>query len=201
MFRCIRSSRTWRLEELNWRRRHRSIPSDRWPPISPRLRPHHLRDRCGDDRAGRYRDALLRHPEGAPGTARSRRRESGSDHLQDRRTRRRPGEGTPRAQERDNALSQARFRVPVDRPVQPGPRPGHRRDYHDETPPAEPAKTAHFCSMCGPVLLDAHQRRRPRLCGEEQPGHDRGHRSQDRRGDGGEVRGVRRTGQPGVFAP
>ena len=27
---------------------------------------HITRDRCGDDRAGRYRDALLRHPEGAP---------------------------------------------------------------------------------------------------------------------------------------
>ena len=36
--------------------------------------------------------------------------------------------------------------------------------YHDETLPAEPAKTAHFCSMCGPeVLLDAHQPGRPRL--------------------------------------
>ena len=31
-----------------------------------RLRPHHLRDRRGDDRAGRHRDALLRHAEGAP---------------------------------------------------------------------------------------------------------------------------------------
>ncbi len=34
----------------------------------PRLRPHHLGDRCGDDRAGRDGDALLRHAQGAPGS-------------------------------------------------------------------------------------------------------------------------------------
>ena len=28
--------------------------------------------------------------------------------------------------------------------------PETARAYHDETLPAEPAKTAHFCSMCGP---------------------------------------------------
>ena len=28
--------------------------------------------------------------------------------------------------------------------------PDTARSYHDETLPAEPAKTAHFCSMCGP---------------------------------------------------
>jgi phosphomethylpyrimidine synthase len=28
--------------------------------------------------------------------------------------------------------------------------PATARAYHDETLPAEPAKTAHFCSMCGP---------------------------------------------------
>ena len=28
--------------------------------------------------------------------------------------------------------------------------PVRAREYHDETLPAEPAKTAHFCSMCGP---------------------------------------------------
>jgi phosphomethylpyrimidine synthase len=28
--------------------------------------------------------------------------------------------------------------------------PDTAREYHDETLPAEPAKTAHFCSMCGP---------------------------------------------------
>ncbi|MDJ0109088.1 phosphomethylpyrimidine synthase ThiC, partial [Rhodococcus erythropolis] len=28
--------------------------------------------------------------------------------------------------------------------------PDTAREFHDETLPAEPAKTAHFCSMCGP---------------------------------------------------
>ena len=35
-------------------------------------------------------------------------------------------------------------------PVRAGPRPDTAREFHDETLPAEPAKTAHFCSMCGP---------------------------------------------------
>jgi hypothetical protein len=38
--------------------------------------------------------------------------------------------------------------------------PDTAREFHDETLPAEPAKTAHFCSMCGPkFLLDAHHAR------------------------------------------
>ncbi|WP_219418781.1 phosphomethylpyrimidine synthase ThiC [Pseudonocardia nigra] len=56
----------------------------------------------------------------------------------------------PRAQARDDALSQARFdfrwadqfRLSLD--------PDTAQSFHDETLPAEPAKTAHFCSMCGP---------------------------------------------------
>jgi phosphomethylpyrimidine synthase len=42
------------------------------------------------------------------------------------------------------------LRVPLARPVQPLARPETAKDFHDETLPAEPAKEAHFCSMCGP---------------------------------------------------
>ena len=56
----------------------------------------------------------------------------------------------PRAQERDNALSQARFEFRWTDQFNLALDPDTARDYHDETLPAEPAKTAHFCSMCGP---------------------------------------------------
>ena len=56
----------------------------------------------------------------------------------------------PRAQERDNALSQARFEFRWTDQFNLALDPDTAREYHDETLPAEPAKTAHFCSMCGP---------------------------------------------------
>ena len=58
--------------------------------------------------------------------------------------------GHPRAQERDDALSKARFEFRWTDQFNLALDPDTARDYHDETLPAEPAKTAHFCSMCGP---------------------------------------------------
>ena len=58
--------------------------------------------------------------------------------------------GHPHAQERDNALSQARFEFRWNDQFALSLDPDTAREYHDETLPAEPAKTAHFCSMCGP---------------------------------------------------
>jgi phosphomethylpyrimidine synthase len=58
--------------------------------------------------------------------------------------------GHPHAQERDNALSQARFEFRWHDQFALSLDPDTAREYHDETLPAEPAKTAHFCSMCGP---------------------------------------------------
>jgi phosphomethylpyrimidine synthase len=58
--------------------------------------------------------------------------------------------GHPGAQERDNALSQARFEFRWHDQFNLSLDPETARSYHDETLPAEPAKTAHFCSMCGP---------------------------------------------------
>jgi phosphomethylpyrimidine synthase len=58
--------------------------------------------------------------------------------------------GHPHAQARDDALSQARFEFRWADQFNLSLDPDTARAYHDETLPAEPAKTAHFCSMCGP---------------------------------------------------
>ena len=58
--------------------------------------------------------------------------------------------GHPRAQERDDALSRARFDFRWHDQFALSLDPDTAREFHDETLPAEPAKTAHFCSMCGP---------------------------------------------------
>ncbi len=56
----------------------------------------------------------------------------------------------PHAQSRDDALSQARFEFRWEDQFNLSLDPDTARAYHDETLPASPAKTAHFCSMCGP---------------------------------------------------
>ncbi|WP_024795820.1 phosphomethylpyrimidine synthase ThiC [Tomitella biformata] len=56
----------------------------------------------------------------------------------------------PGAQDRDDALSRARFEFRWVDQFNLSLDPDTAREYHDETLPAEPAKTAHFCSMCGP---------------------------------------------------
>lgn len=58
--------------------------------------------------------------------------------------------GHPHAQDRDNALSKARFEFRWYDQFALSLDPDTARAYHDETLPAEPAKAAHFCSMCGP---------------------------------------------------
>ncbi|MFD2171776.1 phosphomethylpyrimidine synthase ThiC [Tumebacillus lipolyticus] len=58
--------------------------------------------------------------------------------------------GHPRAQLRDDALSKARFEFRWHDQFNLSLDPERAREFHDETLPAEPAKTAHFCSMCGP---------------------------------------------------
>ena len=58
--------------------------------------------------------------------------------------------GHPGAQHRDNALSKARFEFRWEDQFNLSLDPERAREYHDETLPAEGAKIAHFCSMCGP---------------------------------------------------
>ena len=54
------------------------------------------------------------------------------------------------AQYRDNALSKARFEFRWEDQFNLSLDPDTAREYHDETLPADGAKVAHFCSMCGP---------------------------------------------------
>ncbi|HTH47600.1 MAG TPA: phosphomethylpyrimidine synthase ThiC [Candidatus Limnocylindria bacterium] len=58
--------------------------------------------------------------------------------------------GHPGAQYRDNAISKARFEFRWEDQFNLGLDPVTAREFHDETLPQEGAKTAHFCSMCGP---------------------------------------------------
>ncbi len=58
--------------------------------------------------------------------------------------------GMPGAQRRDDALSRARFEFRWEDQFNLGLDPERSREFHDETLPADGAKTAHFCSMCGP---------------------------------------------------
>jgi phosphomethylpyrimidine synthase len=58
--------------------------------------------------------------------------------------------GHPAAKQWDDALSRARFDFRWRDQFNLSLDPETAEEYHDETLPAEGAKTAHFCSMCGP---------------------------------------------------
>ena len=58
--------------------------------------------------------------------------------------------GHPGAQLRDNALSKARFEFRWQDQFNLSLDPDTAQEFHDETLPKESAKSAHFCSMCGP---------------------------------------------------
>jgi len=58
--------------------------------------------------------------------------------------------GHPRAREWDDALSKARFEFRWEDQFNLSLDPDTAREFHDETLPADGAKVAHFCSMCGP---------------------------------------------------
>jgi phosphomethylpyrimidine synthase len=58
--------------------------------------------------------------------------------------------GHPAAQIRDNAMSKARFEFRWEDQFNLSLDPLRAREFHDQTLPQESAKSAHFCSMCGP---------------------------------------------------
>lgn len=60
--------------------------------------------------------------------------------------------GHSAAQERDNAVSKARFEFRWEDQFNLGLDPEKALAFHDETLPQDGAKTAHFCSMCGPTF-------------------------------------------------
>ncbi len=76
--------------------------------------------------------------------------------------------GHPAAQERDNALSKARFEFRWEDQFNLALDPDKARGYHDETLPADASKTAHFCSMCGPTFCSMKITEDVRKFAEEQ---------------------------------
>ena len=74
--------------------------------------------------------------------------------------------GHPRAQAWDDALSKARFEFRWDDQFNLSLDPVTARAYHDETLPAEGAKLAHFCSMCGPKFCSMELTRQVRTLDE-----------------------------------
>lgn len=68
--------------------------------------------------------------------------------------------GHPGAQAHDDALSSARFDFRWRDQFALSLDPPTAAAFHDATLPQEPAKTAHFCSMCGPKFCSMQARRR-----------------------------------------
>ena len=106
--------------------------------------------------------------------------------------------GHPGAQDWDDALSKARFEFRWEDQFNLAMDPDTARSYHDETLPAAPAKTAHFCSMCGPKFCSMRISQDVRDYAEAQ-GHGPGHRGRDRaEGEVGRVPRGRCRGLPGA---
>ena len=76
--------------------------------------------------------------------------------------------GHPSAQYRDNAISKARFEFRWEDQFNLSLDPVTAREYHDETLPQDGAKTAHFCSMCGPHFCSMRITEDVRKYAEEQ---------------------------------
>ena len=97
--------------------------------------------------------------------------------------------GHPRAQAWDDALSKARFEFRWEDQFNLALDPVTARAYHDETLPADGAKVAHFCSMCGPKFCSMEITQQVRqYAASTGPRDARGGRGRDAR----EGAGVRR---------
>jgi phosphomethylpyrimidine synthase len=75
--------------------------------------------------------------------------------------------GHPRAQAWDDALSKARFEFRWEDQFNLSLDPVTARAYHDATLPAEGAKVAHFCSMCGPKFCSMELTQQVRAMADE----------------------------------
>jgi len=93
--------------------------------------------------------------------------------------------GHPGAQERDDALSRARFAFRWQDQFNLSLDPSTARDFHDETLPADAAKHAHFCSMCGPAFCSMKITQDVRAEAEKQEGLAR--KAEEFRARGGEI--------------
>jgi phosphomethylpyrimidine synthase len=94
--------------------------------------------------------------------------------------------GHPRAQAWDDALSKARFEFRWDDQFNLSLDPVTARAYHDETLPADGAKVAHFCSMCGPKFCSMELTQQVRgMAADVQKGMDE--KSREFRDGGGAI--------------
>jgi phosphomethylpyrimidine synthase len=75
----------------------------------------------------------------------------------------------PGAQDRDNALSKARFAFDWNEQFRLSLDPETAKAYHDETLPQDTFKSAHFCSMCGPKYCSMRITEDIRKMAQEQP--------------------------------
>lgn len=82
--------------------------------------------------------------------------------------------GWPGAQIRDNALSKARFEFRWRDQFRLGLDPERAESYHDQTLPADSAKVAHFCSMCGPKFCSMKISQEVRDYAEQQAKQEKG---------------------------
>jgi len=99
--------------------------------------------------------------------------------------------GHPRAREWDDALSRARFEFRWEDQFNLALDPVTARAYHDESLPAEGAKVAHFCSMCGPKFCSMQITQDVREYAAAMEAKSREFREQ-----GGEIYVGRGTGNP-----
>jgi phosphomethylpyrimidine synthase len=105
--------------------------------------------------------------------------------------------GHPRAQSRDDALSRARFEFRWRDQFNLSLDPVTALSFHDQTLPAEGAKVAHFCSMCGPKFcsMELTQQLREMADNEDAAAAAKGmdEKSKEFREKGGEIYGVTGT--------
>jgi phosphomethylpyrimidine synthase len=92
--------------------------------------------------------------------------------------------GHPGAQARDDALSKARFEFRWEDQFHLSLDPEKAREFHDATLPAEGAKVAHFCSMCGPHFCSMQLTQEVRAADVEQ---GMAEKAEEFRRDGGEI--------------
>ena len=129
------------------------------------LRSHHLGHRGRDDRLVWLCHVVLRHTKEHLGLPDREDVKEGvmaykiAAHAADL------AKGHPGAQARDNAISQARFEFRWEDQFNLALDPETAKSYHDETLPADGAKVAHFCSMCGPRFCSMQIRK---SCGTTQ---------------------------------
>ncbi len=103
--------------------------------------------------------------------------------------------GHPRAREWDDALSKARFEFRWEDQFNLALDPVTARAYHDETLPADGAKVAHFCSMCGPKFCSMELTQQVRDYASEKGVDEQRRWSRD----GREVAGVPAAGE--IYVP